>query len=93
MATAASNTLPNALSAMNFGGAASPRATGLPQVLCCVCGVLTPPNPKNKCVSCLREEMDISVNVCRTFVVDHCRQCSRFKDVQGKWLACQLESR
>ncbi|KAL8448136.1 hypothetical protein Emed_003949 [Eimeria media] len=63
------------------------------QVLCCICGAITPPNPRNKCLSCLQEELDVSSQVCRTFVVDHCRQCGRFKDAQGKWLPCEIESR
>ncbi|KAL8448084.1 hypothetical protein Emag_004078 [Eimeria magna] len=63
------------------------------QVLCCICGAITPPNPRNKCLSCLREELDVSSQVCRTFVVDHCKQCGRFKDAQGKWLPCEIESR
>lgn len=62
-------------------------------VLCCICGAVTPPHPRNKCLSCLQEELDVSSQVCRNFVVDHCRQCARFKDTQGKWLPCQLESR
>ncbi|OEH76342.1 putative NMD3 protein [Cyclospora cayetanensis] len=62
-------------------------------VLCCICGAVTPPHPKNKCLSCLQEEIDISTYVCRNFVVDHCRQCDRYKDAQGKWLPCQPESR
>ncbi|KAL8271196.1 hypothetical protein Esti_004857 [Eimeria stiedai] len=63
------------------------------QVLCCICGAVTPPNPRNKCLSCLQEELDVSSQVCRTFVVDHCKQCGRFRDAQGKWLPCLMESR
>jgi len=49
------------------------------------------PNPANKCVNCLRTEVDITDGIPKSILLYQCRGCSRY--LRPGWVACELESR
>lgn len=57
---------------------------------CCICGVMTAPNPSNTCVSCLKSQIDISEGIPKQLVMQHCRDCDRYN--KPPWTKCELES-
>ena len=65
----------------------------LPQVLCCVCGVLITPNAVNTCANCLASSSDITRGISTEATLHQCRGCQRWHKEAGKWIACDLESR
>ena len=65
----------------------------LPQVLCCVCGVLIAPNAVNTCATCLAASADITRGISTEATLHQCRGCQRWHKEGGKWIACELESR
>jgi nonsense-mediated mRNA decay protein 3 len=60
-------------------------------VLCCMCGVEIHQNPTNMCVSCLRENVDITENINRQLTIHSCRSCGRF--LCPPWQTLALESK
>jgi nonsense-mediated mRNA decay protein 3 len=65
----------------------------LPQVLCCMCGVLIAPNAANTCANCLAAASDITRGISTEATLHSCRGCQRWHREAGKWIACDLESR
>ena len=63
----------------------------MPKVLCCICGISMDPNPANKCVNCLRTEVDITDGIPKSVILYQCRGCSRY--LRPGWVSCELESR
>eukprot|EP00527_Entomoneis_sp_CCMP2396_P002248 CAMPEP_0198146086 /NCGR_PEP_ID=MMETSP1443-20131203/27294_1 /TAXON_ID=186043 /ORGANISM="Entomoneis sp., Strain CCMP2396" /LENGTH=599 /DNA_ID=CAMNT_0043809921 /DNA_START=47 /DNA_END=1846 /DNA_ORIENTATION=- len=63
------------------------------KVLCCMCGVLIDPNSANTCSTCLASTSDITRGVSTDNTLHQCRGCQRWHKSEGKWMACELESR
>jgi len=63
------------------------------QILCCQCGTLTPPNPSNICVGCIRSQVDITEGVQKQAFVQFCKACERYFQPPNMWVACTLESK
>lgn len=61
------------------------------QIRCCVCGVMTAPNPANTCINCLKQQIDITEGITKTGTLSHCRECNRYLSVTS-WKECELES-
>jgi nonsense-mediated mRNA decay protein 3 len=59
--------------------------------LCCICGIGMDPNPANKCVNCLRTEVDITDGIPKTVLLHQCRGCFRY--LRPGWVSAELESR
>lgn len=58
--------------------AAVPFSYGtMPTLLCCVCGVDIEYNAANMCVSCLRNQHDVSEGIKTSVTIFNCRGCSR----------------
>jgi len=60
-------------------------------VLCCLCSVEIQQNPANMCVSCLRQNVDITEGINRQLTIHSCRGCGRF--LCPPWQSVQLESK
>lgn len=63
----------------------------MPKVLCCICGISMDPNPANKCVNCLRTEVDITDGIPKSILLYQCRGCGRY--LRPGWVSAELESR
>ena len=57
---------------------------------CCVCGVMTDPNPANTCINCLKSQIDITEGITKSGTLDHCRECNRY--LGPPWRQYELES-
>jgi nonsense-mediated mRNA decay protein 3 len=66
-------------------------SSGYGTVLCCVCSCSITPNPSNMCVSCLRNNVDITEGINRQMVIYSCRSCGRF--LCPPWQNVALESK
>ena len=62
-------------------------------VLCCVCGISMQPTPSGTCLDCLKNQVDITQDICRQGTVTFCRECNRYQKPGGSWCVCELESR
>ncbi|KAI9251565.1 NMD3 family-domain-containing protein [Sporodiniella umbellata] len=62
-------------------------------ILCPGCGAPTPPNAANMCVNCIRNEVDITEGIPKNATIHFCRNCERYLQPPGIWVAAQLESR
>lgn len=63
-------------------------------VLCCNCG--TPMDGSGglvMCYECIKLTCDITTNIPREAHISFCRNCERFLQPPGQWVAAQLESR
>lgn len=62
-------------------------------VLCCMCGILIPPNAANMCVKCLRSQVDISEGLQKRLAILHCPDCGRYLQPPKTWVKAELESK
>ena len=62
-------------------------------VLCCVCGVSMQPTASGTCLDCLKNQVDITQEICRQSTVTYCRECGRYQKPGHSWVVCELESR
>ena len=46
-------------------------------ILCCMCGMEIQQNPANMCISCVRENFDITEGINRQLTIHNCRSCNR----------------
>ena len=60
-------------------------------ILCCMCSIEIQQNPANMCVSCLRQNVDITEGILRQLTIHSCRGCGRF--LCPPWQSVQLESK
>lgn len=65
----------------------------VPQVSCCVCGILVESNPSNMCPSCLRSRVDITTDIQKEYIVQFCPECQRYLQPPKYWLRAELESK
>jgi nonsense-mediated mRNA decay protein 3 len=63
----------------------------MPVILCCMCGIEITQNPTNMCVTCLRQNVDITADLGRQVSIHSCRTCKRF--LLPPWTECALESK
>ena len=63
----------------------------MPTVLCCVCGIEIDHNAANMCVSCLRNQHDISEGIKTQVTIHNCRGCGRW--LSPPWQTMTLESK
>eukprot|EP00696_Hemimastix_kukwesjijk_P008183 gnl/Hemi2/20359_TR6760_c0_g5_i1.p1 gnl/Hemi2/20359_TR6760_c0_g5~~gnl/Hemi2/20359_TR6760_c0_g5_i1.p1 ORF type:complete len:219 (-),score=69.42 gnl/Hemi2/20359_TR6760_c0_g5_i1:90-653(-) len=63
----------------------------VPEILCCVCGVLMQANATRMCVNCLKSRHDISEGIQKAVVIHNCRHCNRWYR-NPTWVHCDLES-
>ena len=64
---------------------------GFANIVCCVCSINIDPNPSNMCVSCLRNNVDITEGINRQMMIYSCRSCGRF--LCPPWQNVALESK
>lgn len=69
------------------------RETFIPQVSCCVCGILVESNPSNMCPTCLRSNVDITDGIQKEYIIQYCPDCGRYLQPPKYWLRAELESR
>eukprot|EP00762_Andalucia_godoyi_P001129 ANDGO_02061.mRNA.1 60S ribosomal export protein NMD3 len=62
-------------------------------VLCCLCGLTMEPNPSNMCVSCLRQQVDITDGISKELMLQFCRGCGRYLVPPNGWVYAELESK
>jgi nonsense-mediated mRNA decay protein 3 len=60
------------------------------KIRCCMCGVMTDPNPSNTCIQCLKGQVDITEGITKQGTLHHCRECNRYQ--RPPWIAAELES-
>ena len=73
---------------MEEGGAdCAPR-----EILCCVCGALTPANPAHMCVACLRSQVDVTEGIPKEIAISWCKGCGRYLH-NNSWVTAPPESR
>jgi len=70
-----------------------PTATQLGHVLCADCGTAIEPNSAGRCVSCLRNTIDITEEIPKQNTLSFCRNCSRYLSPPTAWLLAELESK
>ena len=68
-----------------------PKLLVAQRIRCCVCGVMTEPNPANTCIHCLKSQIDITEGITRNGQLNHCRECNRYL-VLTTWKTAELES-
>ena len=61
--------------------------------MCCMCGATIQPNPANMCVSCIRNQVDITEGIQKQIHINFCRGCGRYLTPPNHWTVCELESR
>ena len=61
-------------------------------ILCCMCGVTIAPNRAGRCMSCLRQEVDITDGIGKELELIQCPECFKYLSVKGAWMACEWES-
>eukprot|EP00668_Euglena_longa_P029118 GGOE01036462.1.p1 GENE.GGOE01036462.1~~GGOE01036462.1.p1 ORF type:complete len:512 (-),score=188.59 GGOE01036462.1:132-1667(-) len=69
------------------------NSSGVPTVLCCVCGASMPANPANMCVGCLQSHVDITSAISKEATVQFCKFCERYLQPPKYWVAASLESK
>lgn len=69
-----------------------PQATQS-MVLCCLCGIQTPPNPTNMCVHCIKSQVDITEGIQKQVTVLWCKECNRYLQPPKHWMRAELESK
>ncbi|CAB4421389.1 unnamed protein product [Rhizophagus irregularis] len=62
-------------------------------ILCCECGTAITPNPSNKCINCIRNEVDITEGIPKQATLHYCRNCERYLQPPNIWVLAGLESR
>lgn len=62
-------------------------------VLCADCGTAIEPNSAGRCVSCLRNTIDITAEIPKQNSLNFCRNCSRYLSPPSTWLLAELESK
>lgn len=67
--------------------------SGVPTVLCCVCGGSMPANPSNMCAGCLQTHVDITTAVIKEGTVLFCKYCERYLHPPNYWMVATLESK
>ncbi|KAH3759283.1 60S ribosomal export protein [Pelomyxa schiedti] len=72
---------------MDGGNATEPH-----EIMCCMCGVLIPPNPASMCVNCVRTQVDITDGIPKQIPIQWCKGCNRFQH-GNVWVHCEPESR
>ena len=65
----------------------------LPNVLCCLCGVVTPANPANMCLNCIKSQVDITDGITKSETIFFCRECERYLQPPKYWIKCDMESK
>jgi len=65
----------------------------IPQVHCCVCGLLIESNPSNMCPSCIRAHVDITDGLQKDYIIVYCPECFRYHQPPKYWGRAELESR
>jgi nonsense-mediated mRNA decay protein 3 len=80
------------LEAVGIVGTVDPSSNFV-NVLCCMCGIPIAPNSANTCASCLASNSDITKGISTEATLHQCRGCQRWHNENGKWIACDLESR
>ena len=63
----------------------------LPSILCCNCGITIEQNPSNMCISCIRDNVDITADIAKKMTIHTCRTCKRW--LAPPWQTMQLESK
>lgn len=58
-----------------------------------MCGIPIIPNAANTCATCLASSADITKGISTQATLHQCRGCQRWHKEEGKWIACELESR
>jgi nonsense-mediated mRNA decay protein 3 len=53
---------------------------------------MTPPNPSNTCLSCLKQRIDITDGLSKNNSVDHCKECNRYVQGNGRWVEAGWET-
>ena len=72
---------------MEEGADSAPR-----EILCCVCGALTPANPAHMCVACLRSQVDVTEGIPKEVAISWCKGCGRYLH-NNSWVTAPPESR
>uniref|UniRef100_A0A0K0FHI4 60S ribosomal export protein NMD3 n=1 Tax=Strongyloides venezuelensis TaxID=75913 RepID=A0A0K0FHI4_STRVS len=62
-------------------------------IACCECGTAIQPNPVNKCVACLRANVDITEGIPKTGQLYSCKFCERYFVPPTTWIHAKLESK
>ncbi|KAK7201217.1 NMD3 family [Novymonas esmeraldas] len=70
-----------------------PDRSMVPQVQCCVCGLVIDSNPSNMCPNCLRAHVDITDDLQKEYIIIHCPECGRYLQPPKYWARAELESR
>ncbi|KAL7701929.1 NMD3 family [Lotmaria passim] len=70
-----------------------PERSSVPQVQCCVCGLVIDSNPSNMCPNCLRAHVDITDDLQKEYILIHCPECGRYLQPPKYWARAELESR
>lgn len=70
-----------------------PDRKTVPQVQCCVCGLVIDSNISNMCANCLRAHVDITDDLQREYILIHCPECGRYLQPPKYWARAELESR
>ncbi|POV98671.1 hypothetical protein PSTT_14243 [Puccinia striiformis] len=70
-----------------------PVVTQVGYVLCADCGTEIEPNSAGRCVSCLRNTIDITAEIPKQNTLSFCRNCSRYLSPPSAWLLAELESK
>jgi len=65
----------------------------VPNVLCCLCGISTPPNPANMCLNCIKSQVDITDGITKSETLFFCKECERYLQPPKYWIKCDLESK
>ncbi|KAJ3129816.1 hypothetical protein HK098_008050 [Nowakowskiella sp. JEL0407] len=62
------------------------------RILCAACGTAIAPNPANMCISCIRNEVDITEGIPKQANLHYCRGCNRYLQPPNSWATAELES-
>lgn len=65
----------------------------LPTILCCMCGVPIASNPSNMCVTCIRNQVDITDGIPKQVNISFCKGCGRYHVPPNQWIYAELESK
>ena len=69
------------------------NSSTLPDILCCVCSTVIKANAANMCVSCLKNQVNITEGITKEVTMHQCRGCLRYSRASGSWVDAPLESR
>lgn len=53
-------------------------ADNLPTILCCVCSAAIKANAANMCVSCIKQQVDVTEGVTKEVTIHQCRGCLKY---------------